>query len=587
MQPGEPVANLPQVTVEDQPIPTDVEDRMVQVCVEDGTDLPGMFVLRFTDDHGTLLQDGKFSLGTKIEVGMQTAGAERVTLLTGEVTAIETEVAHDGLHIVVRGFDKVHRLSRGRRTATYSQSTSGDIVRQVVQAAGLPVGQIDTTRHIHEHVTQEAVSDWDFLCRLAERENCRITMRDGKISFRRPPVTAATGGDAGSGQGAVVIKRDERLIALRATVTAAGQTPEVRVRGWDPATKRATVGIMKTKAAGARLSATNPEQLASRFQSPPHIMSRPGLRAKAECDAVAQSMSDRLAGGFAELEGTVLGNPNLRAGTTVSLDGIGEPFDQGYYALTSTRHEFTPDDGYQTTFTASNRSQRSLYGVASAGGGRSDAGPRLLPALVTNTKDPDGLGRVKVQFPTLSDEVESGWARLVYPGAGADRGLVCIPEVHDEVLVATGDGFDDVYVIGGLFNGKDKPPAPKHEPGRDGKTNRRWWTSRTGMTVQFLEEALKEKVEISTNDGQQRVTLLQSEKGIEIMSEGPVQVTAKQDVSVETQTGNVTLKGSNVTIEATNALQLKGSTVKTQGTGSAELSASGVTTVRGSMVKIN
>ena len=79
--------------------------------------------------------------------------------------------------------------------------------------------------------------------------------------------------------------------------------------------------------------------------------------------------------------------------------------------------------------------------------------------IVTNNQDPDGLCRVKVKFPWLSDEVESWWARCAQPMAGADRGTMLIPEIDDEVLIGFEHG--DVrfpYVVGALHNGVDKPP---------------------------------------------------------------------------------------------------------------------------------
>ena len=57
-------------------------------------------------------------------------------------------------------------------------------------------------------------------------------------------------------------------------------------------------------------------------------------------------------------------------------------------------------------------------------------------ALVTQNKDEDGLCRVKVSYPWHDKPRDSYWARLAMPMAGNDRGLVLIPEVGDEVLVA-------------------------------------------------------------------------------------------------------------------------------------------------------
>src|SRR6516162_486840 len=84
----------------------------------------------------------------------------------------------------------------------------------------------------------------------------------------------------------------------------------------------------------------------------------------------------------------------------------------------------------------------------------------LVVGIVTNNKDPDGLGRIKVKFPWLDDKLESWWARLAYPMVGKKMGFFYLPEINDEVLVGFEHG--DVrfpYILGSLYNGVDKPPA--------------------------------------------------------------------------------------------------------------------------------
>ena len=82
--------------------------------------------------------------------------------------------------------------------------------------------------------------------------------------------------------------------------------------------------------------------------------------------------------------------------------------------------------------------------------------------LVSNVSDPDKLGRVKVRFPWLQDDSESPWARVVSFMAGPDRGAVFRPEVDDEVLVVFAHGdMRFPFVIGALWNGKDKMPSER------------------------------------------------------------------------------------------------------------------------------
>ena len=100
-------------------------------------------------------------------------------------------------------------------------------------------------------------------------------------------------------------------------------------------------------------------------------------------------------------------------------------------------------------------------------------------ALVTQNKDDEGLCRVKVRYPWHDKPRESYWARLAVPMAGNGRGTVFIPEVGDEVLVAfEREDLRFPYVLGALWNGKDKPPLAND----DGKNDKR--------IVQVAQEAL-------------------------------------------------------------------------------------------------
>ena len=78
--------------------------------------------------------------------------------------------------------------------------------------------------------------------------------------------------------------------------------------------------------------------------------------------------------------------------------------------------------------------------------------------IVTNVKDPEKLGRIKIQLPRLPGGPETNWARVAQPAAGAGRGFYWLPEVGDEVLIAFELGQANCpYVLGALWNGKDKP----------------------------------------------------------------------------------------------------------------------------------
>nr|WP_246280361.1 VgrG-related protein [Cellulomonas humilata] len=599
------------VEVEGSPLPVDVMALLVSGSVDSSRNVPDMFVLRFSDEHAIVLAKGKLTIGAKVRLRVQNSGpGGPAPLLDGEVTALEAELDADGFHTVVRGLDRSHRLFRGRRIEAYQNMTADEIARKVAKRAGLKEGTCNTGGGVLEHTVQENVNDWDFLGSLAAQRGAVVRVVEGALDFTRPAQasTAPAGGD-GARTNPLVLEKGVNVQWLRSTVTAAGQVPEVEVRGWDVAQKKAVVAVAPAATATVTLADADPATLASSFSSPGYVQPAPSVADQGQCDARAKALADRIAAGFAELEGAAHGNPAMRAGEPVTLRGMGSPFD-GRYTLSAVRHEFTADTGYVTSFTVAGASERSLYGSV-VGAGHPAATPGVLSAVVTDIKDPQNLGRVKVKLPVHSDQYESGWARTLAPGAGAGRGTALLPEVGDEVLVAFGNGeMGHPFVLGGLYNGKDTP-EPDQVNANDGKVQRRVFVSRTGMRVEHLEKPDGEELVLSTNGGAQKVRLVQKpDASIEIISEGPVtvtakknvQVTAQKDIEVSTPSGKVTVKGTDLVLEGTSSIALKAPKVTVNGTASAEvsapnvkvsatataeLSASATTTIRGAIVKIN
>ena len=81
--------------------------------------------------------------------------------------------------------------------------------------------------------------------------------------------------------------------------------------------------------------------------------------------------------------------------------------------------------------------------------GESNSG--LVIGLVSDLDDPEGIGRIQVKYPYREDQM-SGWARLVTPMGGKQRGLFMRPEVGDEVLIGYEQGDPRrPYVLGAVW----------------------------------------------------------------------------------------------------------------------------------------
>lgn len=99
---------------------------------------------------------------------------------------------------------------------------------------------------------------------------------------------------------------------------------------------------------------------------------------------------------------------------------------------------------------------------------------------ITNNTDPDGQGRVEVEFTALGEGSPRRWCSVASVAAGGDRGIFFMPENGDEVLVAFNEGdFDHAFIIGYPWNPVQMPPSV--HPGE------RMIRSREGHTIRFVD----------------------------------------------------------------------------------------------------
>lgn len=583
---NESFANTLLVEVAGNPLPADIAALLTHAYVDDSRNLPDMFVLRFRDPQLIVLAKAGLTIGTKVTLKVQTAepGGPR-TLIAGEVTAVELDLDRAGTVTEVRGLDPAHRLFRGRRVAAYPDMTLADVVRKVVERAGIPVGTIDAVPGVggqkDTQLSQRNVSDWEFLSEQADLVGAQLSIVDGKVNFRLPaPPSGAPDSNAVSTTDPLVLEAHRNLVALHAAVSSAGQVPSVEARGWDVQHKQEVTATATPRVAGNDVPGAAPVELANKFNAPPLLAADPAWGTPGVVKAVAAALGDQLGAACVELEGVAKGNPELRAGAAVALANVGEPF-AGKYTLTSTRHLFSPDAGYTTAFTVSGRQERSLYGLTAGGDGpgRVEATAGLVPAIVSDVRDPQKLGRVKLTFPWLAKDFVTGWARVAQPGAGKQRGALILPEVGDEVVVGFAHGdVDWPYVLGGLHNGKDPVPTLSTEPvdSGSGEIAVRGFVSRKGHTLEFIEDG---GITVKTGDGKLSVRLDAKKGTVEIKGDTAVEVAAKK----------VAVKGSNgVTVDAgSGALELKGRSVAVTGQTDMKLTASGQVTVSGTPIKLN
>ena len=172
----------------------------------------------------------------------------------------------------------------------------------------------------------------------------------------------------------------------------------------------------------------------------------------------------------------------------------------------------------------------------------------------TCNKDPDKLGRVKVKFPWLSEQEESNWARVLSPTAGAGRGFYFLPEVNDEVLVAFEHGqVEFPYVLGALWNGKDKPPGNND----DGKNNQRLIKSRSGHVIILDDTEGKEQIIIRDKTQKNEIVIDSKTNAMTIKVEQDLSIETKGKISLKSSGGDLAIECNNLNIQAKQNCEIK------------------------------
>jgi uncharacterized protein involved in type VI secretion and phage assembly len=152
-------------------------------------------------------------------------------------------------------------------------------------------------------------------------------------------------------------------------------------------------------------------------------------------------------------------------------------------------------------------------------------------AIVTNVKDEQKLGRVKVCFPRLPGKPESDWVRVVQPAAGSGRGFYWIPHVNDEVLIAFERGeAHRPYVIGSLWNGKDKPIDKAYED----ENTKIMIQTKSGHQIIMNDKSGEECIIIADKSGKRTITFNVKDKKFLIEAgEGDIEIHAEKKIILD------------------------------------------------------
>ncbi|MFN0095934.1 MAG: VgrG-related protein [Dehalococcoidia bacterium] len=565
MPPAQPLITQWLIKLNGQPAQPAMMADVKRIEVDSNLFMPDMCTIELNQALNWMAHDW---IGRAVVIDAQDApgeqGEHRSTtpepIFAGEIVSVEGDFReNDHNFLVLRAYDRSHRLQHGSKARQWRQVTDSDIVKRIAQEHGLSP-EVDGTSFVHTQIFQDNVSDFEFVTQRAKAAGRIFTVDDRKLVFKKPQS----------------IQRPQVALDLGATMlefhprfTVGAQVSEVTVRGWDVKNKREVLG-----------KATNGFSIATEGGSrkPGHRLYTAGVSAagaqlvtdqvideQRQGDEAATAVLNGIWSGDFRGDGIAMGNPELQAGSKVEITNL-DKFN-GTYFVTSVRHVY--DGGhYLTHFNISGMSADTTADLVSAREevGRTSSGRvshGLAVALVTDNRDPDKMGRVKLMFPWFNPDQQTEWVRMATPMAGGGRGFYYPPEVRDEVLVGFEHGdFNRPYVVGALWNGIDESPIPATEAvGSDGKVEKRVIKTRAGHIIRLDDKSGSEKIEIIDKTGKNKITIESSNNTITVEATGDIKLDAKQNIEIKA-TKDVKISGAKIEVQATGQMVVKGATVE-------------------------
>ena len=215
---------------------------------------------------------------------------------------------------------------------------------------------------------------------------------------------------------------------------------------------------------------------------------------------------------------------------TNSVSNSKSQVDQDEILITELVHYFSSDETYSNHFTGIPSecdyppySDSDVYPIATS-----------CRAKVKDNEDPNGLGRIRVQFDwqaQLEDNMMTPWLRMAQPYAGGGKGFSFIPEIGEEVMIDfEGGNAERPYVKGTLYNGVgdvDGAWVANSNSANQVKAIR----TRNGHTIEIHDEGNDGYIRIYDNEKENYIlTFSTDQKLIKLESTGNIELYAKNDI---------------------------------------------------------
>lgn len=323
------------------------DDSIISVSVEESLDAPAKFEITLNEglDIDTQqfrwLDNPNTDPGKKVKISFGYAGKKKYDLLEGVIKALAPGFQSTGVpSLSIQGFDFSHAMQKKMNDFNGKDVKFSDIASEIAKKNNLTPKVEDSGQKKKKVERKKDEKDYDLLRRLANEAGFEFFVREKALHFRKPKDNA---------KAIRTYKFRENLVGFSPRLSLSQLINEVVVTGYDEKTKKSikekvTLAQITKKADLGNIlkkfikNADGLEPKKIEFKA---LKSKEVAKKKGEV-ALRKAINTFITG---DLE--CIGDPELRVGNCVEIEGIGELFSGDYYILT-TKHSLS-SSGYKTT----------------------------------------------------------------------------------------------------------------------------------------------------------------------------------------------------------------------------------------------
>lgn len=448
-------------------------------------------------------------------------------LMTNKPGIIELECKDPCIHLTLKNNSHNHPIG--------NEDNDTDIAKSILngyKSEGIEVGDFPKLeKRNQENRIQHETSDWDFLGLLAEANQCRFVIDEGKYSWIDTKI---------SKKSSFTATMNLNIIEIQTDNDARKGTVDIHVKYWDSVKQQLITEIVQEKKGEKKSGFTLTENVTMNgFDT---------FAAKEIANKMASDNIQSVIRARVKVKGV-----DLAPGQYLTLQEVNPELDKDHF-ISAVTHQV--NNGSWTTdiqigLDKEPYSDKIKKEVPVTPEGNPAMKGLQIGVVTALEKDQQaGDHRIKVRIPqvTRPDKGEDSgfWVRLSSLYAGNQRGFVFRPEIGDEVVLGfINEDPGNPVLLGSLHSNKNPAPYPATD-----KNLQKGFKAKGEMELIFDDD--KKSVEIKTKKGlsilmdesTEKIVLKDNHKNMITMSSSGIEM--KSDGTITIEGKQVQIKGSRI-----------------------------------------